>query len=299
MSSSDTAPRSPEPPADLDVVALEEVALQVALRCAALVVHDRPRGLGVAATKSSATDVVTAMDTASEQLARRLLAELRPEDGFFGEEGGSGASASGITWVVDPIDGTVNYLYEHPLYCVSVAAVVGDPTVPGAYRPVAAAVVAPVLREGYTAALGHGARLHEITASLDAAGPVRTLRPAPPTTLDQTLLGTGFAYQAPVRATQGALVRELLPLVRDIRRGGSAAIDLCWVALGRLDAYAEHGLNPWDLAGGWLVVTEAGGVVCDLDGADPSRSWTIAGGADAVPLLRAALEAAGGRTLVG
>lgn len=283
-------------PAGTDPHTLEQVALDVALRCAGLVTRERPADLGVASTKSSATDVVTAMDTASERLARTRLAELRPDDGFHGEEGGSGASASGITWVVDPIDGTVNYLYGIPMFCVSVAAVVGDPHVPGAYRPVAAAVVAPVLREAYTAALGGGAAVQRLGDDL-APGERTPLTVDAPAELAGTLLGTGFGYRADVRAWQGRVVSGLLPQVRDIRRGGSAALDLCWVAAGRLDAYAEHGLNPWDLAGGWLVVTEAGGVVTDLDGGHPSRSWTIASGPDAAPSLRAAIADLGGHDL--
>lgn len=279
-------------PADLRAE-LATVALDVATACARLVMRERPADLGVAATKSSATDVVTAMDTASERLAREVVARHRPGDGFHGEEGAATAGTTGITWVVDPIDGTVNYLYDHPGFCVSVAAVVGDPAAPHGYRPVASAVVAPRYREAYVAALGTGSRLVTLDDGLAPTGE-RALRAHPADDLATTLLATGFGYTARKREWQGSVVAGLLPLVRDIRRGGSAALDLCWAAAGRVDAYAEHGLNPWDAAGGWLVATEAGLVVTDLDGADPTPAWTIAAGESVAAKLRDAVVRLGG-----
>lgn len=242
------------PPAEV-LVGLERLALEVATEAARLV-EDRPDDLG-AVTKSSATDVVTAMDRASQDLVRRRLLAARPDDGFLGEEDGARPErpGGGVTWVVDPIDGTTNYLYGIPLYAVSVAAVVGDPTRPGRWRPVAGAVVNPATGESYAAHLGGGAR------RTDAAGRRVALRPSAADDLGLTLLGTGFSYDAGVRAWQARVLAHVLPVVRDIRRGGSAALDLCHVADGRLDAYHERMLNPWDLAAGWLVATEAGAVV--------------------------------------
>ncbi|WP_409485613.1 inositol monophosphatase family protein [Arsenicicoccus dermatophilus] len=271
------------PPAGTDLPALERLALDVARRCGRLIVDERPGDLGVAATKTSRTDVVTVMDRRSEALARELLAAARPEDGFHGEEAGRVTTRSGITWVVDPIDGTVNYLYGIPAYAVSVAAVVGAPDVPGAWRPVAGAVVEPVTGEAHVAHLGGGARL------VTGAGE-RTLAVPAADDLGAALLATGFGYEASVRAEQGRVIAEVLPRVRDIRRRGSAALDLCWVADGRVDAYFERGLHEWDLAGGWIVVTEAGGTVRGLGDRPPADPVTIAGPAGLADGLDAVLR---------
>jgi myo-inositol-1(or 4)-monophosphatase len=237
---------------DLDVVALEAIAVDVATSAGALIVDERPDRLGVS-TKSTDTDVVTVMDQRSQDHLLARLAELRPDDAVYGEEEGGAAGTSGITWVVDPIDGTVNFLYDLPAYAVSVAAVVGDPRRPGAWRPVAGAVLNPVSGECYRAALGHGARL------VTRDGATRTLsgRPAP-SSLAHCLVATGFGYAAETRRWQAQILLDLLPRVRDLRRIGSAALDLCRLAAGEVDAYYETGLNPWDVAAGWLVVTEAG-----------------------------------------
>lgn len=268
-------------PEGTDPAALAAVAEQVALEAARLIVDERPSDLGVAETKSSATDVVTVMDQRSQDLLRTRLGELRPEDGFAGEERGGHAGTSGVTWVVDPIDGTVNYLYGIPAYAVSVAAVVGDPTVPGAWRPVAGAVVDPVADERFTASLGGGARR--------AVGEsVRALRAGDPE-LALALCGTGFGYDAERRRWQGEVLAGLLPRVRDIRRFGSAALDLCHVADGRLDVYYERGLNPWDFAAGWLVAEEAGAVVTGLDEGHPGEAMTIVGGPTVHAELRSLL----------
>lgn len=269
-------------PSAVDPVALREIAEQVALEAGRLILDERPHDLGVAETKTSATDVVTVMDQRSQDLLLTRLGELRPDDGFHGEERGGRTGTSGISWVVDPIDGTVNYLYGIPAYAVSVAAVVGDPATPGAWRPVAGAVVNPLTQERFTAALGAGAD------RAVGAGPRRALRvhDAP---LGMSLCGTGFGYDADRRRWQGAVVAEVLPHVRDIRRIGSAALDLCRIADGSLDVYYERGLNPWDMAAGWLVVTEAGGDVTDLDGGHPDATMTIAGGPGNHADLRALL----------
>ena len=245
--------------------ALRREAVTTAVAAGDLARDGRPADLGVSSTKSSPTDVVTAMDLAVEALVRERLAALFPEDGFLGEEGGFEPGTSGRTWVVDPIDGTVNYLYGLPAHAVSVAVVRAggpDPLArpePATWTALAGCVHAPAARETWSAARGAGARL-EVPGS-----PARTLAvPDPGRELAQALVGTGFSYRAHVRAAQGRVLAALLPRVRDVRRTGSAAIDLCLVADGRLDAVYEQGLRPWDLAAGALVVTEAGGAVTFL-----------------------------------
>lgn len=265
-------------PAAPSVTEFVAVAEEVA-RAAGRLVHDgRPETVGVAATKSSAVDVVTAMDLASEDLVRRTLARLRPDDAVLGEEGGSTAGTSGVTWVVDPIDGTVNYLYGLPAYAVSVAAVAGDPD-PATWTVLAGCVHAPATGETWTAARGHGAHLD---------GRPLALTTAPP--LDRCLVGTGFGYVAARRRDQARVLASLLPQVRDVRRIGAAAIDLCQVATGRLDLYYERGLQPWDLAAASLVVQEAGGVVQGLRGAPAGSAMTVAGAAARVGELTTLLE---------
>lgn len=273
---------TPALPDGTDVLALAEVAREVAEEAATMIVRRRPADLGVATTKSSLTDVVTVMDQASQDLLRSLLAERRPDDAFAGEEEGGRTGTSGLTWVVDPIDGTVNYLYGLAAYAVSVAVVVGDPSRPGGWRPVAGAVVDPVAGRTYVAALGEGAWVGE------GGAPPRPLRVAEAEGLGLALCATGFGYEAGRRAWQGQVLAHLLPQVRDIRRLGSAALDLCRVADGTVDVYYERGLNPWDLAAGWLVATEAGALVTDLAGADPSSAMVLAG----APRTQAALRVA-------
>ncbi|TWP36939.1 inositol monophosphatase family protein [Leekyejoonella antrihumi] len=249
---------------------LEHIACTIAVEAGRLVVDERPDGLGVARTKSTDTDIVTVMDQRSEELLRRRLAELRPADGLLGEEGAAHDSRSGITWVVDPIDGTVNYLYQLPTYAVSVAACVGDVSVPGEWHPVAAAVYNPTSTELFHAHAGGGSFLR-------SHGREQRLSVSTRSDLAQSLVGTGFGYDPQHRRVQARVLAGLLPLVRDIRRAGSAALDLCSVAAGRLDAYYESGLHPWDLAGGQLVVTEAGGVVRGRQGAPPDEDLVVAG----------------------
>ncbi|UZN05036.1 inositol monophosphatase family protein [Cellulomonas sp. S1-8] len=263
------------------VPALVAVAQEVARAAGSLVRDGRPADLGVAATKSSAVDVVTAMDLASEELVRAMLARLRPDDGILGEEGGHEPGTSGVTWVVDPIDGTVNYLYGLPAYAVSVAAVVGEPT-PATWTVLAGCVHAPETGETWTAGRGRGATLD---------GRRLTLADAP--ALDRCLLGTGFGYVAERRRSQARVLAVLLPQVRDVRRIGAAAIDLCQVATGRLDLYYERGLQPWDLAAAALVVTEAGGVVRGLRGLPAGPDMVVAGSAERVAELVTKLEELG------
>jgi myo-inositol-1(or 4)-monophosphatase len=196
--------------------------------------------------KSTPTDPVTIVDTETERLLRDRLAELRPGERVLGEEGGGGVAAADgrATWVVDPIDGTVNFVYGLPAYAVSIAVQVDGQSIAGAVADVVAGTV-------YSAALGHGA-----TVGRDG---VRTpLRCTDVTDLSMSLVGTGFAYDPQLREQQAAAQAVLLPLVRDIRRFGSAALDLCMVAAGKLDAYYEANLNVWDWAAGALIASEAG-----------------------------------------
>ncbi|RII08631.1 Inositol-1-monophosphatase [Streptomyces sp. YIM 130001] len=237
---------------------LRALATEAAHRAGDFVRDARPADLGVAATKTSAVDVVTEMDLASEKMITGFLAERRPDDGFLGEEGASEPGTSGVEWVIDPIDGTVNYLYGRPAWAVSIAARKDGVTLAGV-------VYAPVQRETFHAVLGGGAHLGD-----------RQLRVRPAPDLGQTLLGTGFGYLAERRLRQAEVVRQLIPEVRDIRRGGSAAIDLCDVAAGRLDAYYERGLNPWDLAAGELIAREAGALVGGRPGEPGSGDLLLA-----------------------
>jgi myo-inositol-1(or 4)-monophosphatase len=218
------------------------------------------------------------MDTASEQLLREVLGTARPDDGMLGEEAGYTPGTSGLTWVVDPIDGTVNYLYGIPAYAVSVAVVTGDPTVDGAWSPVAGCVHSPAGGETWTAALGQGAFLG-----------ARRLRLACPPGLPKALVATGFGYRVARRRSQAQVVASVLPRVRDIRRFGCASLDLCMVATGRVDAYYERGLHAWDMAAARLVVTESGGVVRGVGDRPPSPAMVIAGGTPLVDELETLL----------
>ena len=257
---------------------LGQVATTVAVEAGRLIVQERPDRLGVAATKSNEVDVVTVMDRRSEALLRDRLGRLRPADGLLGEEGASRPAESGITWVVDPIDGTVNYLYEIPAYAVSVAACVGDVAVPGAWRPVAGAVVNPMTQEVFRAELGNG-------SYLEHGDTVTRLSVSHPRDLAVSLIGTGFGYDPLKRRRQGEVLGGLIEQIRDIRRAGSAALDLCAVGAGRLDGYFESGLNPWDLAAGWLIATEAGATVIGAGGQSPDARLTLAGAPATVAAL--------------
>jgi myo-inositol-1(or 4)-monophosphatase len=266
-------------PDGTDVAALEDLATRVAVAAGRLVVDQRPGLVEASATKSSPTDIVTVMDTRAEELIRELLLAERPDDGVLGEEGDDHRGSSGITWVVDPIDGTVNYLYDIPAYAVSVAAAVGNPTVPGEWEVLAGAVADPALGRVYHAAAGSGAyeRDWEGTEGTVASADGRRLAVGTADELSGALVGTGFGYTPERRLAQAQALLAVLPRVRDIRRMGSAALDLCSVACGRLDAFYESGLNPWDMAAGWLILTEAGGVVTGPQGGPPSAAMTVAG----------------------
>jgi myo-inositol-1(or 4)-monophosphatase len=232
-------------------------------------------------TKSSPTDVVTEMDRRSEALITEWIRAVRPGDTVLGEEGGQTLGGAGagtgdvggdqarVRWVVDPLDGTVNYLYGLPDWAVSIAAEV-DGTI------VAGVVEVPRFGERFTAVAGGGAWLYR-DGNPEAA---IALRCNSGVALGQALVGTGFGYDARRRLVQGEVVAALLPQVRDIRRGGSAAVDLCSVAAGRMDAFFERGLNYWDYAAGGLIAREAGALVGGLSGRPESTSMTVAAGPD-------------------
>ncbi|WP_123026224.1 inositol monophosphatase family protein [Mycolicibacterium stellerae] len=199
--------------------------------------------------KSTPTDPVTIVDTETEQLLRDRLAELRPGEQVLGEEGGgrSDDAAGRPTWVVDPIDGTVNFVYGLPAYVVSVAVQVDG-------RSVAGAVANVVDGALYSAARGHGAHVRR-------GATTSPLRCSQVDDLSMSLVGTGFSYDPQLRQQQASVLATLLPQIRDIRRLGSAALDLCLVAAGHLDAFYEENLNVWDWAAGALVAAEAGAIV--------------------------------------
>ncbi|WNV73998.1 inositol monophosphatase family protein [Geodermatophilus sp. DSM 44513] len=232
---------------------LLDLAVSTAREAAELVARGRASAAERFDVKSSPTDVVTAVDRACEELVARRLLDVRPDDGLLGEEGGERAGSSGVRWVVDPIDGTTNFVYGLPAYAVSIAAEVDG-------RSVAGVVLNAATGELWTATLGGGAHL-----TAPGADPVR-LTGSAPASLGQALVATGFGYRAEDRRAQAAVVAGLLPEVRDIRRHGSSALDLCTVAAGRVDAYYELHLNRWDHAAGALVAAEAGAVVTGLRG---------------------------------
>jgi myo-inositol-1(or 4)-monophosphatase len=247
-------------------LSLHDLAADIAREAGELARLRRAEGVLLAATKSTIADIVTEADREVEALIRARLKVERPGDGFLGEESGSGDGTTGVTWVVDPIDGTVNYAYGLPAYSVSVAAVEGGAD-PNTWRPLAAAVYAPVLGELFTAGRGEGAWLDGMRLAVTTETPAGAL------------LATGFGYDPATHDGDLLTVRQIMPLARDLRRIGSAALDLSYVAAGRLDGYFERGLNPWDFAAGALLVAEAGGVVSRLDTASARPMLIAAGGA--------------------
>ena len=242
---------------------LEAVAIDIVRAAGALLVN-RPESLKVE-TKSSAVDVVTEMDKASEALVTEYLARHRPGDGLLGEEGANLATTTGITWIVDPIDGTVNYLYGLPGWNISIAAQRDSQTLAGA-------VFAPLIDGGslWSACKGGGAYLRR------GAGQAQRLRANANVPLHLALLATGFSYSTQTRAKQGARFATLIPHVRDIRRMGAAAVDLCLVASGMVDGYFEEELSPWDLAAGELIASEAGALVTNASGGPAGRDMVVA-----------------------
>jgi myo-inositol-1(or 4)-monophosphatase len=226
-----------------DTGELRDLALETAREAGELIVRLRSEGVEVAGTKSSAIDIVTRADEAAEALVKERLLGARPDDGMVGEEGDELRGSSGVVWIVDPIDGTVNYLYGHPHFAVSIAAEVDGEVVAGV-------VLAPALGLEYVATLGGGATCNG-----------HDIRPRPVAPMGERLVATGFSYEQPARTREATYISRLLPRVRDLRRLGSCALDLCGVAAGTLDAYVEEGPHIWDHAAAGLVVLEAGGIL--------------------------------------
>lgn len=252
------------------------LATEIAREAGELARRRRSEGVAIAATKSAIADIVTEADREVEALIRARLASARPADGFLGEESGAERGTTEVTWVVDPIDGTVNYAYGIPAYAVSIAAVTGEPD-PQEWAAQAAVIFSPASGELFRASRGGGAWLGEerlaVNAAPSAAG---------------ALLATGFGYDPATHAGDLARVARVMPLARDIRRIGAASLDLAYVAAGRLDGYFERGLQPWDHAAAALLVAEAGGIVGGAPGGRPGREMTVASG----PALFDALLAA-------
>lgn len=226
-----------------ELLAIAEAAARSA--GALLLERFREPATGVDA-KTSRTDLVSDADRAAEALIARAILDARPGDALVAEEGAAAEGGSGVRWLVDPLDGTINFLWGVPHWCVSVAAYDADGGLAGVVHD-------PNRGETFTAVRAGGARL-------DGA-PIAVRPPAP---MAEALVATGFEYTAEARARQARLLTGVLPAVRDVRRFGAAALDLCWVAAGRFDGYFETGLKPWDRAAGELVVREAGGAVEDM-----------------------------------
>lgn len=236
--------------------------------------HEGRRRLGVGQpvdhdTKSTPTDPVTEFDRAAETLIVDALHVRRPQDSIVGEEGTGHVGTSGLVWHIDPIDGTVNFVYDLPAWCTSVA-VVDD------HGPLAGAVYVPVTDELFSAARGAGATRNDQAIRCSAVADLPT-----------ALIGTGFSYSPERRGRQAAWLARLLPHVRDVRRYGSAALDLCMVACGRLDAYFEQHLNSWDLAAGVLIAAEAGAITSNFAGGPADADAVVAAAPD---LHRALLD---------
>jgi myo-inositol-1(or 4)-monophosphatase len=256
---------------------LLDLATTAAQRAADLLVNGLGRARTTVETKSTATDMVSEMDRASERLIVSTLLAARPDDGLVAEEGSASPGTSGLRWVIDPLDGTTNYLYGHPGWAVSIAAE-DDAGV------VAGVVIDPLHHDVFTATRGGGARRNGepiACSSLDDLG--------------TALLATGFGYAAERRRAQAQVLVELLPRIRDIRRMGAAAVDLCSVACGRVDGYFERGLAWWDLAAGSLVAAESGALLSTIDGrpAGPDAGSIVAAGPRLFHTLRKLLSSLG------
>jgi myo-inositol-1(or 4)-monophosphatase len=250
-----------------DVAALLDLAVEAALMAGGLLLERVDRGAELQiASKSTPTDLVSEADLASEQAIRELLGARRPQDGFLGEEGTSTDGTSGLGWIVDPLDGTVNFLFGIPHWCVSVAVRDQQGTLAGA-------VYDPNRDELFTAARDRPAKLRGPAGTIELGNGRGGAAPRAPE-LATAMLATGLAYDAEVRAAQAHVLAELAPRVRDIRRFGSAALDLAWTAAGRYDAYFERTVKPWDIAAGALICERAGLSVRELS-AQQDLPWGI------------------------
>jgi len=252
-----------------DLSQLLELAVGVARQAAILLREGLPGDVG---TKSSHTDMVSEMDHASEALIVEGLLRARPDDSILGEEGTRRDGRSPVRWVIDPLDGTTNYLYGLPAYTVSIAAEVDGVGAIGV-------VADPSHDEIFTAVRGGGAQRNGEPIAVSGASE-----------LASALVATGFSYLPERRAEQADVVRRVIPSVRDVRRYGAASLDLCWVACGRYDAYFEAVLEPWDVAAGIVIATEAGAAVEGLGGGPPTSGSVMAASPALAAPLRALLD---------
>jgi myo-inositol-1(or 4)-monophosphatase len=256
---------------------LVDLATDAAQRAAHLLLDGFERARATVETKSTTTDMVSEMDRASERLIVSTLLTARPDDGLVGEEGSATRGTSGLRWVIDPLDGTTNYLYGHPGWAVSIAA-------EDAAGVVAGVVIDPMHRDVFSATRGGDARCNGRPIACSSLDDVST-----------ALVATGFGYAAERRRAQAEVLVELLPRIRDIRRMGAASVDLCSVACGRVDAYYERGLAWWDLAAGSLIATEAGALVSAIDGgpSGPEAGSVVAAGPGLFHTLRDLINSLG------
>ena len=248
---------------------LLELAVEAAHEAGAVLLERFAREATGVRTKSTETDLVSDADTAAERVIFETISSVRPADGWVAEEGTSARTETGITWIADPLDGTVNYLFRIPIWCVSIAA-------EDAGGAVAGVIYDPNRDETFTATRGGGSLLNGSPTRVSDRDDLAT-----------ALVATGFEYDRELRAFQARVVAGVIPAVRDIRRAGSAALDLASVACGRVDGYYESSTERWDKAAGTLLVEEAGGVVSDLGNPSGESPGLVA----AAPGIHAALDA--------
>ncbi len=260
-----------------DVDELLALAVDLARRAGQMLLDQAPDRAADVGTKSSRTDMVTAVDRASEKLIVDALATARPEDGVLGEEGSHRSGTTGIRWIVDPLDGTTNYLYGIPQFSVSIAVEIDGEVELGV-------VCHPSVRELFVARRGEGATCNG-----------RPITVSDKEDLTTALIGTGFAYDPQRRGEQARWLEHVLPSVRDVRRAGAASIDLCWVACGRLDGFYEAGLAPWDVAAGALIASEAGAATTAFDGGAVRPGSVVVATPAIEPGLRRLLAEAGAK----
>jgi myo-inositol-1(or 4)-monophosphatase len=267
----DTTQRNSVPDSDA-LLPLRQLATQIAIDAGAYLLAGIDNENITVDTKSTGTDMVSEMDRGAEALIVKAILAARPNDALLGEEGTSRPGTTGYRWVIDPLDGTTNFLYRHPLWSVSIGV---------EYEgvPVVGVVNAPMLNMLFSAHTGGGATRNDTRLQVGSCE-----------SLGFALVGTGFGYQPEMRKWQGEIVHALLPIVRDLRRGGSAAIDLCFVAAGNYDGYYERNLNPWDACAGTVIVREAGGIATNLTGGEPDLAMTIAGNPYVHESLQAQLQ---------
>jgi myo-inositol-1(or 4)-monophosphatase len=264
---------------EFDVDELLGLGVELAQAAGALLVEAMGRVHGQVTTKTSGTDMVSEVDRASEHLIVEALRRARPADGILAEEGATQKGTSGVRWVIDPLDGTTNYLYGFPAFTVSIAAEIDG-------RSEIGVVTDPLRGETFAAARGRGTTCNG-----------STVRCATKHDLATALVATGFSYDADRRRAQAQVLTGVVPVVRDIRRAGAASLDLCWVASGRLDGYYEQGLQPWDFAAGALIAAEAGAAVGDLTAGPPSSELTLAAAPGLfVPLRQLLVRATSGES---